>query len=252
MGTAIAQALATDGFPLLALGSVLAGLVRGFTGFGTAMVYLPFAAQILDPVQVLITLLFIDFFGPVPAIPGAIRDGRPRDVLRLCGGALVGAPVGLAILLALEPATFRYAIAAMTAVLLALLVSGFRYRGRVTRSLIYGTGALSGVAGGAVGVPGPPVILLYMARPLPIATIRANILLFLFLLDAMMVALFLAKGLVTVGPVTIGLCLLPLYATAVVVGAAVFDPRRETVYRRIAYTVIAGSAIGGLPVWDTV
>ncbi len=250
MGTAIAQALATDGFLLLAFGGVLAGLVRGFTGFGTAMVYLPFAAQVLDPVWVLVTLLVIEISGPIPAIPRAIRDGQPLDVLRLCAGAVIGAPIGVAILLALQPAAFRYGIAIMTAILLALLISGFRYHGRVTQPLIYGTGALAGLTGSSVGVPGPPVILLYMARPLPIATIRANILLFLFLLHAFMIVLFSVKALVTVEPVMIGLCLMPLYATAILVGSAIFDPRREAVYRWVAYTVIAGSAIGGLPVWD--
>lgn len=250
MGAAFAEALTTDGFLLLALGSVLAGLVRGFSGFGTAMVYLPFAAQVLDPVWVLATMLVIDFFGPIPAVPRAVRDGQPRDVLRLGAGALLGALVGLEVLLAMPAAVFRYAIAVMTAVLLVLLVSGLRYRGRVTRPLTYGTGLLAGMTGASVGLPGPPVILLYMARPLPVAAIRANILLFLLLFDALLLVLFLARGLMAFEPVMIGLCLLPLYATAIVVGTAVFDPEREAVYRWVAYAVIAGSAISGLPVWD--
>ena len=250
MGAALVQALATEGFLLLAVGSVLAGLVRGFSGFGTAMVYLPFAAQVLDPVWVLVTMLVIDLLGPIPAVPRAIRDGQPRDVLRLCAGAIVGAPIGLAILLALQPTAFRYAIAAMTAFLLVLLISGFRYRGRITRSLIYGTGAFAGLTGSSVGLPGPPVILLYMARPLAASVIRANILLFLFLLDALMIILFSIKGLMVIEPVAIGLCLLPLYATSIVIGTAIFDPAREAVYRWVAYAIIAASVVGGLPIWD--
>ncbi len=216
------------------------------------MVYLPFAARVLDPVWVLVTLLVIDGLGPVPAVPRAIRDGQPRDVLRLCAGALVGAPIGLAVLLAMEPDIFRYAVSGIAMVLLALLISGFRYRGRLSRPLVYGTGAISGFASSSVGIPGPPVILLYMARPLPVATIRANILLYLFLLELLLAVLFFVKGLVTIEPLLIGLCLLPLYAAAIVIGSVIFDPEHEAVYRWVAYAVIAGSAVSGLPAWDAI
>ncbi len=252
MGEAISLAITTDGFLLLAIGSILAGLVRGFSGFGTAMVYLPFAAQVFDPVWVLITLFFLDLFGPIPAIPGALRHGQFRDVLLLGAGALVGAPAGLAILLAMQPSTFRYAIAATTAVLLAILISGFRFRGRLTRKLVFGTGALAGMTAGSVGLPGPPVILLYMASALPVATIRANIFLFLLLLDTFMIVLFFANDLMEVEPIVIGLCLLPLYVAAAAIGVVIFDPEREAVYRWAAYMIIAGSAICGLPAWDAI
>ncbi|MEL7116914.1 MAG: sulfite exporter TauE/SafE family protein, partial [Pseudomonadota bacterium] len=80
------QALAAEGLWLLAIGALLAGLVRGFSGFGTAMVYLPFAAEVFPPVWVLITLLVIDGLGPIPAVPRALRDGQPRDVAWHCLG----------------------------------------------------------------------------------------------------------------------------------------------------------------------
>jgi hypothetical protein len=52
----LASALATDGLMWIALGSLLAGLVRGFAGFGTAMIYLPFAGQFLTPLGAVMTL----------------------------------------------------------------------------------------------------------------------------------------------------------------------------------------------------
>ena len=48
-----------------------AGLVRGFSGFGTAMIYLPVASQFLTPFEALITLMVMDFFGPLPLVLGA-------------------------------------------------------------------------------------------------------------------------------------------------------------------------------------
>ena len=246
----LADALATEGLWLLGLGAVLAGLVRGFTGFGTAMVYLPFAGQVLPPVWVLVTLLVIDLIGPLPEVPRAIREGHPRDVLRLGAGALIGVPLGVSVLLALEPDIFRTAVSLLTLVLLAALISGLRYHGAVGKPMIFGIGGLAGFLGGAVGLPGPPVILLYMARPLPVQVIRASTLLFLVVADLLMIGVFATRGLLATQPVLLGLLLVLPYLLAIRVGAKIFDPRHATIYRWLAYAIIAGSALSGLPVWD--
>jgi uncharacterized membrane protein YuzA (DUF378 family) len=34
-----------------------------------------------------------------------------------------------------------------------------------------------------------------------------------------------------------------------VIGTALFDPARETLYRRVAYIIIGISAVRGLPIW---
>ncbi len=247
---ALGQALATEGLWLLFLGVALAGLVRGFSGFGTAMVYLPIAAQVLPPVWVLITLVVFDILGPLPAVPRALRDGHPRDVLRLGAGALLGVPLGVAVLIWLSPEVFRYAVSLLTCGLLLLLVGGIRYHGQVRRPMIYGIGALAGFLGGAAGLPGPPVILLYMARPLPASVIRANTMLFLILADILMISVLGLNGLLGWQPILLGLCLVPVYLGAVALGSALFDPGRERLYRVVAYGIIAVSAVSGLPVWD--
>ncbi|MDF0601484.1 sulfite exporter TauE/SafE family protein [Psychromarinibacter sp. C21-152] len=246
----LADTLAMPGLWLLVGAAVLAGLVRGFTGFGTAMVYLPVAGQVLDPVAALVTLVIIDFIGPIPAVPRAVREGHPRDVLRLVAGLVVGAPVGVAVLLILSPDVFRTAVSVIALGLLAALVSGFRYHGTVTRPMIYAIGALAGLLHGAAGLPGPPVILLYMARPLPVQVIRASVLLFLFLADIVVFTIFGLRGLLTAEPVLVGIVLILPYLAAVMVGSRLFDPKHAQVYRWTAYAIIAASAVSGLPFWD--
>jgi len=92
----------------LVLGAVLAGLVRGFSGFGTAMVFIPIAGQVLSPVATLIVLLVMDLIGPLPNIPRAIRDGKLPDLLRLITGALIGAPIGVYFLNLMSADTFSF------------------------------------------------------------------------------------------------------------------------------------------------
>jgi len=250
MSEMISSILATEGLGLLLVGAMLAGLVRGFSGFGTAMVFLPFAAQIFSPIWVLIILMTMDLLGPIPAVPRAIRDGHPKDVLRLGVGALVGIPLGLMILTSLPQDTFRYAIASVTMVLLIMLVSGYRYRGHVGKGLIFGTGAVGGLFGGAFLLPGPPVIFLYMARDLPVSAIRANIFLYLFLADLLVLGILALQGLFELHPMLIGLGIMPAYLIAIMIGTRIFDPARGSVYRWVAYAIIAGSVLLGLPIWD--
>ena len=95
-------------FAYLVLGAVLAGLVRGFSGFGTAMVFIPIAGQVLSPVATLIVLLVMDLIGPLPNIPRAIRDGKLPDLLRLITGALIGAPIGVYFLNLMSADTFSF------------------------------------------------------------------------------------------------------------------------------------------------
>lgn len=246
----LSDALATEGVRLLALAAFLAGIVRGFAGFGTAMVYLPVAGQFLSPFEALTTLIVKDLAGPLIHVPRALRDGQPADVLRLALGAVLAVPLGVWVLSLVPPETFRWGVSLIALVLLALLIGGIRYRGILTRPLVYGTGAIGGFLAGCVGLPGPPVIMLYMASALPISAVRANMTLYLILADLLMLAVLAWSGFLVPSAIALGVLLIVPYTAGNWTGALLFRPEAEVVYRRIAYAIIGGSAILGLPVWD--
>ncbi|MEM9523984.1 MAG: sulfite exporter TauE/SafE family protein, partial [Pseudomonadota bacterium] len=236
-------------WPLLA-GAGLSGLVRGFSGFGTAMIFIPIAAQVLPPIWVLTAMVVMDIFGPLPAVPQALREGQLGDIARLGLATLICLPFGVFVLKTLPFDTFRYGVSIITLMLLAMLIGGLRQRRPISRPLLYTTGGIAGMLGGSVGLAGPPVILLYMSSPLPVARIRANTLLFLVLAAFAMLFMFAANGLLELTPILIGLGLVVPYTLATMIGVALFDPNRETLYRRIGYVIIAASAIIGLPLFD--
>ena len=92
--------------------------------------------------------------------------------------------------------------------------------------------------------------MLYMASKLPIATIRANFLLYLLGIDIVLLSIFAVLGRLEAAVVMIGVILIPIYILANVVGARLFNPDAERAFRLVAYMVIAASAILGLPVWS--
>lgn len=246
LGAAAAQALAIEGVAWVFAAAFVAGVVRGFSGFGTAMVFLPIAAQVIPPVWSVAVLAVMDIIGPLPAIPRALRDGHPRDLARLVAGTLVALPLGLAVLLSVDPMIFRVAVSVLSLGLLVVLAMGLRYRGALTRPQVYGTGAIAGFLGGAAALPGPPVILLYMASPHPAAVIRANITSFLFSYDLLMLSGLAIMGRLDSMSVALGLISALPYLMGNILGGFVFRPGQERLYRALAYAIIAASALSGL------
>ncbi len=250
MPDALSLALATPGLGFLGLGAFFAGVVRGFTGFGTAMVYLPVAAQVLGPFEALTTLIVKDLVAPLIHVPRAIRDGHPADVMRLAVGAVFAVPLGVWVLSLVDPSIFRWGVSLVALSMLSVLIMGVRYRGKLTRPLIFATGAMGGFLAGCVGLPGPPIILLYMASSLPAQAIRANNMLYLILADVILLVVLWWSGFLVVSALAIGVLMIAPYLLGNWVGAQLFRPEAERVYRAVAYAIIAGSAILGMPVWD--
>ena len=246
----IHEALAFGGLPLLLAAVVVAGVARGFTGFGTALIYVPLASSVLSPVQVVAWLIVFDLLGAMPLMPRAIRDGAPREVAWMMPATLVGLVAGLWVLTRMEPVVFRWIICASALGLLAVLASGWRYRGDLGVAARSGVGSVAGFFGGVSGAAGPPVILFYMGGTRGAALIRANILVFLVLTDMVYLSVLGAKGLLDPFPVAIGLLLIVPYALGGLIGQAVLDPARERIYRGVSYGVIAGAALIGLPLFD--
>lgn len=229
--------------------ALLAGIVRGFSGFGTGLIYIPLAGTVLPPIWVLITITVMDLIGPLPNVPRALREGRPRQVLALGLAALVGLIPGLWVLDRLSPDLFRWAVSGLCLISLGLMISGWRWSGRIAVPQIMGLGGISGFLGGVSGLAGPPIVLGYMAAPLPVAAIRANILLYLVLWDIMFAGVLALQGRLELAPVLLGATLIPVYLAANTLGARLFDPSRERLYRRVAYLLIAAAAIAALPLW---
>ena len=243
------EVLALEGLIWIVCAASVAGVVRGFSGFGTAMIFLPVAGQYLAPFEALTVLLTMDLVGPLPNAPRAIRDGHPGDVARLSVGLFVAYPIGIALLAIANPEFFRYTVSIVSILLLVALVSGFRYHGTVTKPLVYGVGFSGGLLGGISGIPGPPVILFYMASRHPTSVIRANNTLYLIISEVALFVALLTQGYLNPSMLVFGLVLTVPYMLANVIGAAIFRPEAEKTYRYVAYGIIGISAIRGLPIW---
>jgi len=245
----ISSAFATQGLIWLVLVVCVAGLVRGFAGFGSAMIIMPVASSILSPVEAVIFLTTTELIGPIPNAPAAWREGTRRDVGLLVLGAAVALPFGLWSLSVMDVNLFSWIVSATVVLLLVLTAGGWRLKNAITSRLVVMTGAIGGFMSGFVGMPGPPVIMLYMASKLSVSEIRANFLLYLLALDLMIFPILWSLGLMNWSIALLGLIIGIPNLLANMIGARLFAPSSERVFRTVAYIVIAASAIVGLPLW---
>jgi uncharacterized membrane protein YfcA len=228
----------------------VAGTARGFSGFGSALIFMPLASSIASPRLVAALLLIIDFVAAAPLLPSAWKQADRNAIAIMVFGALVGVPIGTYCLTRLDPVTTRWIISAFVMALLLLLVSGWRYHGKDHVSLSTAIGGLSGFCSGLAQTGGPPIVGYWLGRPVVSVVARANIVLFFGASDFFSLASYLAAGLITPDSIKFSLVVGPVYAVGVSFGASLFGKASERVFRAICYVLIAAAVLIGLPVLD--
>jgi uncharacterized protein len=230
----------------------VSGTARGFSGFGSALIFMPLASSMATPRLVAALLLIIDFVAAAPLLPSAWKQADRRATAVMVAGALVGVPIGTYFLTRLDPVTTRWIISGFVAALLALLLSGWRYRGKEHASIAVGIGGLAGFCSGLAQTGGPPIVGYWLGRPIPSVIARANILLFFGASDFFSAVAYAVTGLINADAIKFAFVVGPVYAVGVWFGASLFGRASESVFRAICYALIAAAVIIGLPALDAV
>ena len=232
--------------------SALAGLVRGFSGFGGAMIYMPLVAAIYEPRVAAVTILLVDFVSSTPFAIPEVRRCTWREVIPISIAMAAAVPLGAWALLALDPIVLRWAISVLVLGLVAALMSGWRYRGEPRLPITLGVGAFAGASAGAVQIGGPPVVLYWLSRGNSAVTMRANLMVFFAFCGVALVTAYAVLGLFTAPLTALSLLLGVPYLAGVGIGARFFRGTSDLLYRRIAYFIIALAAVLSLPVLDPI
>jgi uncharacterized protein len=230
----------------------VSGTARGFSGFGSALIFMPLASSLATPRLVAALLLVIDFVAAAPLVPNAWKHADRKATAIMVAGALVGVPIGTWFLSQLDPVTTRWIISGFVTALLALLLSGWRYRGKDHAVISIGVGGLSGFCSGLAQTGGPPIVGYWLGRPIASNIARANILLFFGASDFFSMVSYGVTGLITLESIRFSLLVGPVYGIGVGLGASLFGRASDRLFRAICYGLIVLAVIIGLPLLDRV
>ncbi|MBM3609667.1 MAG: sulfite exporter TauE/SafE family protein [Alphaproteobacteria bacterium] len=229
---------------------LVAGVVRGFSGFGGALIFIPLAAAILGPKKAVAVFYLFDLLSATPYGYAYIPKCNKREVAPMIIAAWALIPVGAWILGNTDPYILRWILCAIVLLMLAILATGWRYKGQPTMPASIAIGATAGLSGGATGVSGPVVIAYWLSSTSPAAVIRANIMVFYALVSTMTDIIFFFKGFFTFDVAVYALIAWPVYSAGLYAGARFFKGASDTLYRNVAYGLIAASVLISLPLFD--
>jgi len=230
----------------------VSGTARGFSGFGSALIFMPLASSLASPRLVAALLLIIDVVAAAPLVPNAWKNADREATAIIVAGALIGVPIGTYFLSRLDPVTTRWIISVFVCALLVLLLSGWRYRGKDHPALSVFVGGLSGFCSGLAQTGGPPIVGYWLGRPVQPEIARANIVLFFAASDVFALLSYVLAGLINLYAIRFALLVGPLYAMGVGFGALLFGRASQQAFRTICYALIALAVIISLPVLDGV
>jgi len=221
---------------------LVAGLIRGFAGFGSAMVNAPILSLLWGPTIGVPVAALIEFVPAIQLTPRAIPIAQWRTILVMGVPALILIPAGLWFLVNLPNEVVRRFVAAVVLGLVAIMWSGWRYRGERTTALSLGVGALSGLLSGTTGIGGPPVILYLMSGNDDATIVRANMIGFFTIVLIGMAVTFAVGGLF--GPLVLWrtALLAVSFVVGIFAGARLFPLASQRTFRNIALTVLAISS----------
>jgi uncharacterized protein len=232
--------------PEWALGAaivVAAGFVHGLAGFGIGLVSLGLLPLLMPPVTAVVVITIYALVFSLGMLVPLRREAQWRPLALLIIGTVAGMPLGVWLLAAL-PAPVLTRMIGITLIVTVLLEWRGVYATRLTRrGWALGAGVIGGLAGGAVGTPGPPVILYAASQGWSPRTVKATLQAFFVVNQAVILAGYGWAGLVTSEVWQVGAAYLLPAALGLVAGVALFDRVDPARFRRIVFAVLFASGL---------
>lgn len=230
-------------FAVAAVAVLVGGFMRGFVGFGAALVMVPVMSIAYGPRMAVTAATVMGIPTLIQLLPDAVRHSERQIVLPIAGSILASAPFGTWALVAANPALMKIVISVLVIVMVAMLACGWRLDSHVGTPILVGAGVAGGLVQGTAGIGGPPVVAVALSRPGPPEQQRGNV---LAMMTAVSISTLLPQlyfGMFTRQAIMVGLLLLPLYGGAILLGSRYFAQGGAHHYRRAALAVLGVIAL---------
>ena len=222
----------------------LAGVIRGITGFGGAMVMSPPLALLLGPLLAVPVVLLLESVAAAPMVVQLRGLVRWRVIGPIAIAACLTLPLGAYVLVNADPPTMRRVIAGVVIVFSLLLLRGWRYAGPQRTATGVGLGAMSGVMIGATSMGGPPIVLYLLAGPDPIEVSRATLTFYVGATALAGFGVLWAAGALHPGALPLALLFAPGYYLGMLGGTRLFSRFDDARFRRFTLVLMMVVATG--------
>ena len=230
-------------FAIVLAAVFVGGFVRGYTGFGSALIIVPSLAYVFGPREAVVMHAILEVPVILGLVPAAVRNAERKVAIPMIVMLLLTTPIGALVLSSIDTEVLKLAIAIIVLVMVALLsvqdqVTAFLGRG----STIVG-GAVGGLIHGATAIGGPPIVTALVARGDPADVTRGNIIAVMSSVIFISLIWFAVLDLVSREVLVVGALVSPVCLLATFVGSYVFRLGGGHGHRTVTLIILALTAL---------
>ena len=216
----------------------VAGLVRGFSGFALSAIVMAGMVIVMPPIQLIPIAYILEGTASLLMFRGGIKSANLPVVKGLVIGSFVGVPIGLMATIAFPIEVSK--LIALCLIMALAIAQLFRFAPNFlnTKVGLYSAGLTAGIATGLASVGGMVVALYVLASKQEPKTMRASLVVFLFVgMFTSMIYLF-AFDVMTLQAFKRGLVFAPFIVVGVLVGSFLFRPSLAVFYKKFCLTLL--------------
>lgn len=229
----------TQGITLAAI-FLLAGLVRGFTGFALSAFALALAVLILPPIELIPLLWWLEIAASLMMIRKGWDGADLRAAAILTAGSAIGAFFGIGLTTILNISTSRQVALVILITLAILQLAKVRIKTLDSTGGTATTGVVAGLVSGLAGIGGMVVALYVLARDAEPRVMRATLVAFLLFSSIASFITHLYFNTMNMTSTLRGLFFILPCMVGVVLGQRLFTPKLQPYYRSVCLTLLIG------------
>ena len=230
---------------LTAATALVAGVVRGFSGFGGPALMALVLTQFYSPLSVLTKVMIIDAVSFLLLVPSTAREFNRRVFAIVTLATLAGLPFGTYLLLEMDPLVVKRAVAAAVAACVVVMLLGRGFRAPPSVAVHIAVGVLAGVVLGATYIA-LVVMIFFFSLPASGAESRANAVYWGLVISAVLIATHVVLDNITAQDLWRATLVGVFYLAGTAGGAWYFRRSGERGFRRAVLWLLLGLAAVGL------
>lgn len=218
---------------------LIGGFMRGFVGFGGALVTVPVLSVVWGPQAAVAITSVMGIPSLFQLLPEAVRYSERPIVIPVATATFLTAPIGSWVLVSADPKLMTIVISGLVIAMVAMLAGGWTSKTEIQLPALIGAGAVGGLIQGAAGIGGPPVVAVALSRAGSPKQQRANVLAVMTAIASASLLPLWYFGVFTRQILIAGVLLFPLYVAATTFGSRYFSKGGHRHFRRAALTILA-------------
>ncbi len=227
---------------LLWLGTsmLLASVVRALTGWAFSLIAVPMLSLVFPPDQAVVLNILLALAATLKNVPTMRSHISRRIFLPLLFSGLIGTPTGYWLHTMVGDAGLRLVMGLLVLALSAAMLLILPRPRALTLPALALAGRASGLVGGAVGISGPPVVLLFMLTATDMSQARATLALGLLTVCLLAGCAYLFGGHITPPVLLLFALALPVVLLGDTLGNRLFARYGGHAARRVSVALTCG------------